>query len=127
MRCIHCDEDSGVTVLIESIPCKHCNGEIRTEYNVCKTCGMAWKTVDGELLSDTTFFDVGLEEIFSEDELFQEFDMVLNCDQREINSSYMKDYIHKCLKCQAVCHEAEKNRWECPDCGFAWEVIKTGD
>lgn len=127
MKCVHCNEDTGAVILVESIPCKHCNGEIRIEYNVCKSCGMAWKTVDGELVENTTFFDIGLDEIFSEDEMSQEFDMVLNWDQREIQSSYMVDYIHKCLKCQTACFEAEKNRWECPDCGFTWEVIKTGE
>jgi len=127
MRCVHCDKDTGGTILVESLPCKHCGGEIRIEYNVCKECGMAWKTVDGELIENTTFFDMGLEEMFDDDEFFQEFDMILNMDQREIKSSSMLDYVHKCFRCQAVCHESAPGRWECPDCGFTWEVIKTGD
>ena len=126
MECIHCNQDTGATILVESLPCKHCNGEIRMEYNVCKECGMAWKTIDGELVENTTFFDMGLDDIFAAED-FQEFDMVLNWDQRHVQSSQMADYIHKCFKCQTVCFEVEGNRWECPCCGFTWEVIKTGE
>jgi len=130
MKCIYCDDDNGVTILVESLPCKHCGEEIRIEYNICKVCGLAWKTVDGEAVeNNATFFDMGLDEIFSDDELFGEFNFNIPFDveQHGVKSSYMSDYIHKCLKCQTACFESEENRWECPECGFTWEVIKTGE
>lgn len=127
MKCVYCGEDDSAMVLVESLPCKHCGGEIRMEYNVCKGCGLAWKTVDGEIVENAEFFDMGLDEIFDDDELFKEFDMMFRAEQDEVKSSYMSDYIHKCLKCRATCFESEKNRWECPECGFSWEVIKTGE
>jgi ribosomal protein S27AE len=125
MKCIHCDNDDSTVLLVESLPCKHCGGEVKVEYNVCKECGLAWKTVDGEVVENTTFFDMGLDELFDDDEWFKEFDMVIQTG--EVQSNHMTDYIHKCLKCQTLCFESAENRWECPKCGFTWEVIKTGD
>lgn len=127
MKCIYCGDDNSVTILVETLPCKHCGGEIRIEYNICKECGLAWKSVDGEIVENTTFFDLGLDDIFDDDELIKGFDIPFNMDQCEIKSSYMSDYIHKCVRCQATCFESEKDRWECPECGFSWEVIKTGE
>lgn len=125
MECVHCKKDTGVTILIEALPCKHCGGEIKVEYNVCKECGMAWKTVDGKILEDTTYFDVGLDEIFTEEdeEFLKEFDIVLKHSEED-EAKNMGDYIHKCFECQAPCFEVGENKWECPECGFTWEVLK---
>lgn len=127
MECLHCGSEDSAVILIEAIPCQHCGGEVKIEYNVCKGCGLAWKTVDGKPLSDTTFFDVGLEEIFADDEIFKEFDMVLKKDSLNPPSNNMTDYIHRCLKCNTICFESAEHRWECPSCGFTWEVIKTDE
>ena len=123
MNCVHCGGDNSITVLVESLPCGHCGGEIRVEYNICKECGLAWKTVDGELVENATFFDMGLDELFDGDEWLKEFDMVLQMG--DVKSNNMADYIHKCLRCRTVCFESGKDRWECPSCGFTWEVVKT--
>lgn len=128
MKCMYCGEDDSVTILVESLPCKHCGGEIRIEYNVCKQCGLAWKTVDGEVVENTTFFDMGLDELFGDEFLADEFEFDIPfMSPHKIESSHMSDYVHKCLKCQTICFEIEENRWECPKCGFSWEVIKTGE
>lgn len=120
MKCISCDSDDIVVVLMEIFPCKHCNGEIEIKYVVCKDCGMGWKTVDDEILSGTTFFDVGLDNIFDDE---SDLNIAPVIDHNE-NKSYMGDYIHKCLRCQAWAYEAEENLYRCPKCSFEWEVIK---
>lgn len=129
MECVKCGKDSGIMVLIETFQCNHCDSEIHMEYNVCKECGAAWKTVDGDLISGSVLFDVGLGEIFGDDEEM-EFDLMMSIDKedikREIQSFYMSDYVHKCLKCQTVCYETEENLYKCPKCNFEWEVIKSG-
>ena len=125
MKCIHCKSDSVIIVFIDALPCKHCGGNINVEYNVCKDCGLAWKTVDGELLENTTFFDVDIDELFFGDDLCNELDITIKNDNKK--SDVMRDYIHKCLRCQSVCFETSENKWECPNCGFSWEVIKTDE
>ena len=30
---------------------------------------------------------------------------------------------HRCLQCNEIVYEKEKNLWHCPECGFEWEVI----
>lgn len=123
MKCISCDGDNIIVVLMEIFPCKHCNGEIEIKYVVCEDCGMGWKTVDDEILSGTTFFDMGLGDIFENDEDETTLSMAPVIDHNE-NKSYMGDYIHKCLRCQAWAYEAEENLYKCPSCDFEWEVIK---
>jgi hypothetical protein len=124
MNCVNCGSENHAVVMIESIPCSHCGGELRIEYNLCKECGMAWKAVDGEPLPESTFFDVGLDEIFDEEELLKDFGIIFkNSVDEEPNN--MKDYIHNCLRCSIPCFETDENTWECPSCGFIWEVIKT--
>jgi DNA-directed RNA polymerase subunit RPC12/RpoP len=42
----------------------------------------------------------------------------------DVEKKIMHDYIHRCLKCAALCYEKEKDLYECPKCGFSWEVIE---
>ncbi len=51
----------------------------------------------------------------------------------------MSDLIHKCLSCNEICYEVEADfsdeekkhkvyaLYECPNCGFSWEVIACGE
>lgn len=122
MKCINCDSDDVIVVLMEIFPCRHCDGEIRIEYVVCKCCGTGWKSVDGEILSGTTFFDMGLGDIFDDgDEITLNMAPVIDHNE---DKSYMGDYVHRCLRCQTLAYEAEENLYRCPSCGFEWEVIK---
>jgi len=121
MRCINCDNDDIVVVLMEIFPCKHCNGEIEIKYVICGDCGVGWKTVDDEILSGTTFFDVGLGDIFGDDE--DGFDMAPVIDHNK-DKSHMGDYVHRCLRCQTLAYEVEENSYKCPSCNFEWEIIK---
>ena len=120
MKCVGCGSDDAMIALIEAFPCKHCSKEIRIEYNVCKSCGITWKSVDGEFFSDTTIFDVGLGNLFDEEKSDVSFDELI---KNVKNKSYMGDYIHKCLRCQSLAYEVEKNLYRCPICDFEWEVI----
>jgi len=115
MKCIGCGKDGAIIALIEAFPCRHCEGEIHLEYNVCRECGQSWKTVDGEFISKTMLFDMGLGEAY-----FEESDM------KEEKTPCMNDFIHKCLKCNTICCEIESNPslYRCPACGFEWEVLK---
>lgn len=120
MKCIGCGSDDAIVALIEIFPCKYCNKEMRIEYNTCRGCGVSWKSLDGEFFSDTTIFDVGLGDLFAED-ADSSFNVLMK--NIEDGGAYMGDYIHRCLKCNTVCHEAEEDTYECPECGFRWEVI----
>lgn len=124
MECINCKSDTALTVLVETFPCKHCNSEINMEYNVCKECGFAWKTMDGELFSGTAFFDASLGNLFGdEEEIERLFNMITDTDGYD---ECMQDHVHKCLKCHAIAYKVDENLYKCSGCGFEWEIIRSG-
>lgn len=123
MECIGCGNEEGVkTLFVEELPCKHCGGGIGVAYNVCTSCGMAWRSVDGEPMLESTVFDMNeLDGVFDDyDDLP---DIAINMTHKS-TESYMSDYVHKCLRCNSVCYQSGDNKFECPDCGFGWEIIK---
>jgi len=122
MECVECGSEDSHTVIVESITCKHCGGEVRIEYNICKACGFTWKTVDGETLADVSFVDDCLDKLFDEDGELNS-DITLNINQ-STKGGCMKNYVHRCLRCQTLCFETEEDRYECPECGFIWEVVR---
>lgn len=120
MKCINCKSDDVVVVLMEVFPCKYCGKNIEVEYVICRDCGVGWKSVNGEILSGTTLFDVGLNNIFDGgDETPLNMTPIIN------HKPHMTDYVYKCLRCQAVCYEVEKDLYECPECGFQWNVVRS--
>jgi ribosomal protein L37E len=124
MECINCKNDNALTVLIETFPCRHCDGEINMEYNVCKECGFAWKTMDGELFSGTAFFDASLGNFFGDEE---EIEKLFNTIVGENESGVcMQDSIHKCLKCDSVAYKVDEALYRCSKCDFEWEIIRSG-
>jgi len=50
----------------------------------------------------------------------------------------MMDLVHRCLSCNAICYETDAEfsdeqqtkktyaLYECPECGFVWEVVSCG-
>lgn len=124
MKCVNCKEENAAVVLVEIFPCNHCNGEIRIEYNICKNCNTAWKTMDGELMSGMAFFDAGLGDFFDDEELFKALEMD-HYDSNE-DKSYMSDYVHRCLRCGSIAYEVKEDLYKCKACDFEWEVIRSG-
>ena len=123
MECISCGGDNAVVALLEIFPCKYCGQDLNIEYNICKDCGAAWKSIDGELISDMTLFDAGIGDLFSKfEEELSEFTPIVNNNNKHI---HIGDCIHRCLKCNVICYEVNENIYECPKCGFSWEVIKS--
>lgn len=120
MKCIGCGSDDAITALIEIFPCKHCNKEMRMEYNVCRCCGITWKSLDGEFFSNATIFDMELGNFFSGEEAERSFSEPSENIESEV---YMGDYVHRCLRCNALCYEEKEGMYVCPECDFQWEVI----
>lgn len=123
IKCISCGKEDDVrTLFVEELPCKHCGGSIDVSYNICMDCGMAWRSVDGKPILDTTVFD--MNEL---DDVFEDIDdlpnIAINMTHKSVESC-MSDYVHKCLRCGAVCYQSSDNSFECTDCGFSWEIIK---
>lgn len=123
MKCISCKSDDVVVVLMEVFSCSHCGKNVEVEYVICRDCGVGWKSVNGEILSGTTLFDVGLNDIFGDgDEI--PLNMMPVIDHVKTRP-HMADYIYKCLRCQAICYEVEEDLYECPKCGFRWEIVRS--
>lgn len=114
MKCAMCGGTDVIVALMEIFPCKFCGKEMRIEYNVCNSCAATWKSLDGQFFSDATIFDVGLGDVLNEKDICRKSKKEVVC---------MGDYIHKCLRCNALCYEAEEGVFVCPDCDFRWEVI----
>jgi len=133
MECPNCGEES-VTLLIETFLCARCDEELNIEYNMCKSCGYAFKSMGGEPLKEIVT-DLGITEMFDKDiddfvtEVFGSSvsDSTLKIVEidEDAEKDNMGDYIHRCIKCNELAFETEENgTYKCCDCGFEWEVIK---
>jgi DNA-directed RNA polymerase subunit RPC12/RpoP len=93
MDCINCS-NKNVSIVTSSFICEYCGKTNCIDYYVCSECGKIW--------------NVNIPESFEED---------------EITIPLMSDYIHRCLMCNTISYEKEKDSWCCPECGFQWEAI----
>ena len=109
MKCINCGNDKNIDTVHSSFICEYCNKINCINYCVCSECGEIWN-------ADTSkFFEEGNSEYFGS--LYNK-----DVDVKPL----MSDYIHRCLMCNTISYEKEKDLWCCPECGFQWEVIGCG-
>lgn len=106
MKCISCGNDKNIDTITGSFICDHCDKTNYIDYYVCNSCGKVWNT--------------GISKSFEED-TNEYFGSLFN--EGEITKPLMADYIHRCLMCNTISYEKEKDSWHCPECGFEWEVI----
>ena len=128
MDCIKCGEANPVeTYFIEELPCPHCDGTVRIEYYVCKSCGITWKAMDGDVLAVADF---DLETTGDDEEVNVESGSeVLGFSASGFhNGPAMGELLHSCIKCGSIAFETGRNKWKCTDttCAFEWEVIDCG-
>lgn len=126
MKCIECNSDKAITILIEIFPCIHCNKDINMEYNLCPDCGATWKTMNGKLFDGSTIADANLDELLGVDgeidDFFESLVSNLEKDLLSADENSMRSLIHRCLKCNSIAYEVDENLYRCPNCGFEWEI-----
>jgi len=133
MICTSCGSKKDAAFFTEDYTCK-CGEKILFEYNMCPDCGLMWRSVNGEVMKNSVIhiddfsnaFMIPPTKLEPADE-----DMLKNMEKelskvdkiRRGESTSMADYIHNCLKCGAVAHEAKNGLYKCSECGFEWEVV----
>lgn len=117
MKCVNCNSQKTIPFLIEQCDCLDCGSNMVITYNLCEECNTLWKSVNN---IPVTIFDLDAEGVSLE-----EFINVFKQKAMDLYST-MEEYIHKCLKCNAVCYEIENGLFECSSCGFEWEVTEHG-
>jgi len=130
--------------MVDPIECVHCGKTINIEYSACEDCCIIFKTIDGTP-TDDSIVEVQNDFIDSIDSLI---DMVIGCGKeilseedlsnllddlggdvevkevRLTKGDSMSDYIHRCLKCNAISYEVSPGNYLCPECDFRWEIMK---
>lgn len=133
MKCFKCDNDKEAAFFEESFPCK-CGEDMVFQYNLCPDCGQMWRSVNGEVTEDSLIQHEDLmglvmppkvttneEEARIVENMEEEIVKIEKIDRGEAG---MSDYVHKCIRCNAVAHEKGQGMYGCSTCGFEWEVIK---
>ena len=106
MNCINCGNNKNINTITGSFLCEYCGKTNYIDYYVCSECGEIW--------------NAGVQKSFEEGNS-EYFGSLYNKD--ESTKPLMSDYIHRCLMCNTISYEKEKDLWCCPECGFQWEVI----
>lgn len=143
MICFKCDGGKESSFMNEEYPCAHCDEPNLVEYNTCPDCGWMWRSVNGNPIEDSLMhisdfagmmglppnFDPGpvdeLELTDDERALLETLEgEIRRVESIKTGEANMGDYIHRCLQCDSLAHEADKGRFKCTACDFEWEVIK---
>ena len=138
MNCIHCGSSNTDVFFKEDIPCCHCEGAITVVYEACGDCNLMWKSVDGEVISnsadtldelnDVLLYELDKGPVISDEEAMVAMDDFLNFLKEEADDSpivdSMQDLLHKCLRCESISYEVRPRHYLCPECGFEWEVLQ---
>ena len=117
MLCFRCDNKEPCGIFIENLPCLHCGETIVVEFNICKNCGNAWKSVGDVVITP----DMGESTViinpdsveFLRDGVNTALDLLdeaLNGDFSEIvlggvdksKKTTLNSLIHKCTKCNSL-------------------------
>jgi len=125
MKCFRCDAEQDCTFFVETMPCYHCGKSVDIEYNFCDDCGSLWKSSGEEVVEETVMNitePAGLGTFMSslDEEIATMFTKKLEDD-----GTMMGGAVHKCLNCNSVAFEVKEGKYQCPTCGFEWEVIDT--
>jgi len=116
-KCPSCGNNTGVVMHFEEIPCT-CGRSVKMEYIVCE-CGYSWRSADDKFLDGCIINVENVEELINEVEEFFEDQGVFNNMQQ---GGSMEELIHRCLRCGEVVVQVNPTTFECPICGFSWEM-----
>lgn len=128
MICINCGFEETNLFYVEQIKCS-CGDYVTLEFFSCSNCNSIWKTVNGEVDSDTLLsieslilpdmiikgFVGFLEDNFSKEEL-----ETLHLMSREYSDDEVKDinsYAKKCDICKSLCIKDDMGNFKCTSCG----------
>jgi hypothetical protein len=118
MECVNCGENVN-KFFVEKLVCTHCGEELILDYYYCPRCNTAWKSQDG-----TPIFITDLNNELLDDDLEAIFDTIEKEFESDGEKKSMSEFLHKCIRCNALCYEVADGRYKCPVCEFEWEVIK---
>jgi len=90
-----------------------------------------WRAFNGVLISNSVvkFEDVesNMNFLKGNSNLFDHLDMdIENLKRTQVASKdykTMSDFIHKCLRCNAIAFQVSENCFRCAKCDFEWEVV----
>lgn len=120
MQCFLCEEGQSTLMSEDQITCK-CGDVIIIEYHLCDGCGAVWKMADGDLIENSLLSPEAM------DDMFIDLPSIFDQDFEENNNfTTLAGYVHKCLDCGIIAYERVKGIYQCPGCGFEWEVIDCG-
>jgi len=118
MECLNCQGTDVITFFNEIITCSHCKEDNNVSYNVCQTCGLIWKAVDDQPISESVFTELELGEMLGGSlDKFME-----NISHETASTGTMNEIVHKCLRCETISYEVAPCFYRCPECRFEWEV-----
>jgi hypothetical protein len=125
MNCPNCKQDSVILLHTDMITCDDCNSEINIDYCLCEACFYSFRNKNGEFLDGGMADDieVALDELADtlESEMFgaesEDFFQSEEC---------MSDLLNHCVRCGVPCavFNEKENSYECPVCGFEWEILQ---
>jgi hypothetical protein len=132
MICHKCGKEA-ITMYEESFDCE-CGKTNIIAIHVCDNCSLTWRSYNGEPLEAS---EIRFEDFLSgepaninlmsleDNEVLKNMDKeLLKVDRvKQGKAKSMSDYIHNCIKCGAVAHEAKDGTYKCGECGFEWEII----
>ena len=121
MKCVECNRTSETVFFVEIYPCPTCDDQVEVEYHACKHCGTVWKTANGEPMDYAKSKIKDFSDIVKNHKKFEDFFSYMAKDDNDIAS--MNQVIHRCLQCNHIAYETSDGNYECPDCGFTWEVL----
>jgi len=128
MKCPDCERNSGEVIYGEEFICDKCDGELIINYCVCHTCGYSWRLKNNEFLDGHKIDEETINQMLGSFETFlkEELGTTKSIIREVKNCSKMSDIIHVCIKCGEIAHPIDDCSFECPACGFKWEVLEGG-
>lgn len=118
MKCPGCGRSGLVDLSVQdSVTCE-CGREIIIGYYICNACGFAFRTTNGKYV-DGYYID---NEVVSK--VCDDLSVRINVEDGDDGA--LSDYVQRCVRCdQTFISEPTDTKFECPHCGFEWEVIKS--
>jgi len=116
MECPACGSEEVYKFVDEIFECGSC-GEVNTlSVAVCATCGTFWKEFNGAPVEGTCLTKQDLSH------MSKHIAEVLDKHEENSGKASMYDVVHKCIRCDSVAYDLGDGNFECPDCGFTWEI-----
>ena len=122
MNCPECNNSNTWKMHEDRISCTDCESRIVLEYHVCGDCNYTFRTNNGKYIDGS--FPMDIEKIV--EELLDDINSIAPTYKEASKSSEnMSDNLYNCIKCgQALIFDPDIVEYNCPHCGFEWEIIE---